>query len=59
MLFTFAEQEREQNFPPLTASFPQSLLAQIISITDKLEVQMGIEPTFIGLMRPLHYLICD
>lgn len=24
-----------------------------------LEVQMGIEPTFIGLMRPLHYLICD
>ena len=24
-----------------------------------LEVQMEIEPTFIGLMRPLHYLICD
>ena len=24
-----------------------------------LEVQVGIEPTFIGLMKPLHYLICD
>lgn len=24
-----------------------------------LEVQMGFEPTFIGLMKPLHYLICD
>lgn len=42
--------------PPM---FPyQGSVITVLTIP-ALEVQVGIEPTFIGLMKPLHYLICD